>query len=659
MVAFAAVLLVAPEESHMIALDGAFAVVVAVSFILTRRGAIGFASALLVGSLWAAAALNVQGQGLGSPSVATFLLVLTLAGILLGGRGVAVAAAVTVGYLGWLYARQAGGTLAVAEASLAYRWFVGSVLVILLGAILAWSARGYARTRRQLAESEQRYRELVQGLPDGVVSLGADGYVEALNAEAERIIGVREAEVAGRHFLALGLTPPEEIEAVERTFAQLLAGEEIPFVSTAVLRKSGERRRLEVRIRHARRADGTAGVAAVIRDVEDRRRAEEREAALGEQLREARRLEAIGRLAGGVAHDFNNALTVIIANAQALVREDVAPETWREDCREILDAARHAAQLTRQLLAFGRRQVLQVKPIDLGRVVQDLEPLLRRLVGEDVVLEIASAPAPTVVRADPTQIEQVVINLVANARDAMPEGGRLTIETGPVELGADYAAAHAEVVPGPHALLAVSDTGPGFDAETGARIFEPFFSTKAKGTGLGLATVHGVVKQSGGHIFAYSEPGRGATFKVYLPRLRDAEAAVEPEREPAAPRRAATVLVVEDDADVMRVIVRMLARIGHRALPAATADEARRICREHEGTIDLLLSDVVMPDASGPRLARELQAMRPGLRVLYGSGYTENAIVHHGVLDEGVHFLSKPFGVEELAAKIDRVLAPP
>jgi signal transduction histidine kinase/ActR/RegA family two-component response regulator len=378
---------------------------------------------------------------------------------------------------------------------------------------------------------------------------------------------------------------------------------------------------------------------------------------LERQFRQAQRLESIGRLAGGVAHDFNNLLTVINSYADFAAEALRRADPVRADIDQIREAGRRASALTRQLLAFSRRQVLEPKILCLNEVIEALEPMLRRLIGEDIDFKTRLAPELGSVNADPAQIEQVLMNLAVNARDAMPKGGMLTIETADVELDAAYSAFHTEIECGRYVMLAVTDNGIGMTEAVREHIFEPFYTTKAKGqgTGLGLATVYGTVKQSGGHIAVYSEPGQGATFKIYLPRTDGAPGVESPEVESPRSRGDETILVVEDEAPVRALAERILAASGYEVLAAANGGEALLQC-EKRPDIDLLLTDVVMPKMSGKDLAERLHKLIPNLRVLYMSGYTDNAIVHHGVLDKGTHFISKPFTAAELNRKVRRVL---
>jgi PAS domain S-box-containing protein len=379
---------------------------------------------------------------------------------------------------------------------------------------------------------------------------------------------------------------------------------------------------------------------------------------LEEQFRQSQKMEAVGQLAGGIAHDFNNLLTAILGNTQLLLRDLPPGDAKRGDVEEIRKASERAASLTRQLLAYSRRQMLQPKVLDLNVVVAEMDKMLRRLIGEHIALVAALQSDLGHVRADPNQIEQVIVNLAVNARDAMPDGGKLTIETANVDLDETFAQAHLGSVPGAYAMLAVTDTGHGMDVNVRAHLFEPFFTTKevGKGTGLGLATVYGIVKQSGGYISVYSERGRGSTFKIYLPRI------ATPSATPAAPPRVGaargseTVLVVEDELAVLTLSRRALEAQGYVVLAASDAAAALRVVERHGGTIHLLLTDVVMPGMSGRDLADRLTAQRPGIRVLYMSGYPGDAVVQHGTLPSGSAFLQKPFSPDGLARKVRDVL---
>jgi signal transduction histidine kinase/CheY-like chemotaxis protein len=381
-----------------------------------------------------------------------------------------------------------------------------------------------------------------------------------------------------------------------------------------------------------------------------------------DQFRQAQKMEAVGRLAGGVAHDFSNLLTAITCYSDLLMSSLAEGDPRRGDLEQVKHAADRAASLTRQLLAFSRRQVLQPRVLDFNAVVGSVDKMLRRLIGEDIDLVTVPAPALGWVKADPGQLEQILMNLAINARDAMPRGGKLTIETANVELDGAYVRQHVAVQPGLYVMLAVSDTGCGMDAEIRSHLFEPFFTTKevGKGTGLGLATVYGIVTQSGGTVSVYSEPGRGTTFKIYLPRVEDAVGRPVPAASPATPVEGSeTILVVEDEEAVRLLTCEVLKRNGYTVLEARHGDEALAVSDRHEGRIAPMLTDMVMPGKKGPDVARQLAAVRRDMKVLYMSGYADNGIVHQGALEPGLAFLAKPFTPSALARKVREVLDAP
>ena len=401
-------------------------------------------------------------------------------------------------------------------------------------------------------------------------------------------------------------------------------------------------------------------VVGNIIDMTGRKKAAEERLSLQEQLRQSQKVEAIGQLAGGIAHDFNNALTVILGNAEMVLGDVDKNDPFYGVVEEIKKAGERASRLTRQLLAFSRKQILRPEILNLNEVVSGMERMLGRMILENIELKTELVPDLGLVEADHGQIEQVIINLAVNARDAMPGGGKLTIETKNVELDDIYARKHLAVAPGSYVMLAVSDTGIGITKEVQERIFEPFFTTKEeeRGTGLGLSTVYGIVKQSKGNIWVYSEPGKGAAFKIYLPRVE--RAGVERKdgagEEIQTPYGSETVLAVEDEELVRKVVSKFLDKFGYTVLVAANGEEALRICREHKGPIHLLLTDVVMPGLSGKELATQLRELRPELKVLFMSGYTDNAIVKHGILEDGIAFVQKPFTHQALVWKVREVL---
>jgi two-component system cell cycle sensor histidine kinase/response regulator CckA len=380
---------------------------------------------------------------------------------------------------------------------------------------------------------------------------------------------------------------------------------------------------------------------------------------LEQQLLQSQKMDAIGKLAGGVAHDFNNVLTAIIGYSDFLRKHLGTDDPLQQEVEEIRKAGQRAASLTRQLLAFSRRQIFEVKALDLNAIIVGMEKMLRRLINESVSIDFCLDPALGVMRADSSQIEQVLLNLVINASDAMPGGGRIIIETGNAELDESYSQMHISVMPGPYVRLVVSDTGTGMNEETREHMFEPFFTTKkeGKGTGLGLSMVYGIVKQSGGNIWVYSEPGRGTAFKIYLPRVFEKAEKVTEELPDESPRGGTeTVLVLEDEEMIRQIVSVVLTESGYTARCVKSGEDALALCEADRGPIHLLLSDIVLPGMSGRESAKRLITMRPGMRVLYMSGYTANSIVHHGVLEPDVAFLQKPFTPATLLKKVREVL---
>ncbi|MCB9698275.1 MAG: response regulator [Alphaproteobacteria bacterium] len=588
------------------------------------------------------------------PLVPNLLMALALTGSVSGRRSLAVqtvAATLLVAALWWL---EHAGWFPEATGSFAARAPVYGVLVVgVCGALVAMASHVIRTTLAEYDHAQRRLRELIDQMPDGLVSLDRDGVVTACNPAAAAIAGRPVQEILGHRFT--DVIRHEDDQEVLREFRGLLAGEAPTLERRAVRRRDGTEVIVEINVSVVT-APGGAELRLVIRDLSERVRQERHRTELERQLLEARRLEAVGRLAGGVAHDFNNLLTVIISGA-ALLREERLSQDGESLLVELSAAARRAGDLTGQLLAFARRQVREPRVLDLSALVQKAHPLMQRLVREDIELAVVAAGSLPIF-ADPVQVEQILVNLVVNARDAMPAGGRMTVEAGRADLGDDYALRRAGVQPGTYALLAVADTGEGMDAETVAHAFEPFFSTKgSKGTGLGLATVHGIVKQSGGHVFVYSEVGEGTTFKVYLPVTDRPLVEDVPEVRLLSGPREGTILVVDDDPGVLTTTARVLKSAGYEVLAAHGPEEALALSQIHRGGIDLLLTDVVMPKMGGVALAERLTAARPGLKVLFASGYTENAIVHHGVLDPGVDFLAKPFTPPALITRVEQALA--
>ena len=509
------------------------------------------------------------------------------------------------------------------------------------------------REERELAvaalrASEEQYRALFENTPYPMWVFDLETHrLLAVNGAAIAHYGYRREE-----FLTLkieDLRPPEDIPALE----QHLATKEAGYHTTGPWRhRKKDGTLIEVQTSgHEITFAGRRAELVVIDDVTERKRLEE-------QFRQAQKMEAVGRLAAGVAHDFNNLLTAILGTTDLMIEDLPADDPDREGLLDIRGAAERAAVLTRQLLTFSRQQVVSPRMLRLNELITDLVKLLRRLLGEDVTIASALAPDCGAVKADPGQLEQVLVNLAVNARDAMPNGGRLTIETRNVDLDADYPTERVMIPAGRYVMLAVTDNGTGMDAQTNARIFEPFFTTKpvGKGTGLGLATVYGVVQQSGGYIWLYSELGHGTSFKIYLPRVdADGPQPAEEEQRASALDGSETVLVAEDEEAVRLIIAKALEARGYRVLSARDGSEALELAAGHGG-IDLLVTDVVMPDMNGRELSRCLTEARPNLRTLYLSGYTDDAMLHRGVLQEGVAFLQKPFSLGALARKVRDVI---
>jgi two-component system cell cycle sensor histidine kinase/response regulator CckA len=509
----------------------------------------------------------------------------------------------------------------------------------------------------RLAEAERGnslLAAIVESSDDAIIGRSLDGFITSWNAGAERLYGYPARDAIGKTFNFI--VPKDRLDELETLTGRLLRGESTKNFETIQTHKNGNSIEVSISVSPIRNKDGQiVGGATIARDISTRKRLED-------QLLQAQKMEVVGRLAGGIAHDFNNLLTPIIGYSE-LMLEDLPPgNRLRGDIEEIRRSGRRAADLTRQLLAFSRKQVLQPKVLDLNEVVLGTEKLIRRLIGEDVRVQYSLAPRIGKVKVDPGQLEQVVMNLAVNSRDAMPAGGALTIETADVSLDPEYAKAHPEVVPGPHSVLIVSDSGTGMDKETLSHLFEPFFTTKpkGKGTGLGLATVYGIVKQSRGHIYVYSEPAHGTTFKVYFPHSQETLDIEEPIEGPRlADSGTETILLVEDDEALRTFTAKVLTLKGYLVLIAASGDEALALSKSIKDPLHLILTDVVMPGISGREAARQIKGLWPDVRILFMSGYTENAIVHHGVLDSGTHLLQKPFTAESLAKKVRQVLDSP
>lgn len=523
------------------------------------------------------------------------------------------------------------------------------------GAVTMVAIYGRDITAHRLAENAVRFQaQIIDQIHDGVISTDLKGHVTSWNTGAEGLFQYTKDEVRARHISFV--YPPEEYDRLEKGISDSIRGRETYSTEVRAVRKDGTQ--LFVQVSFSRLSDESGELKGIIAYHMDITKSKE----LEEQLRQSQKMEAIGQLAGGIAHDFNNLLTVIQGYSEVALLKTRNEDPLTEHFTKISEAAGRAAGLTHQLLAFSRRQVMESKVIDLNVSVENLHGMLKRVIGEDI--ELGTIPGRDLwrVKADPRQIEQMIINFAVNARDAMPTGGKLTIETANAHLDNSYTADHVDVVPGPYVMLCVSDTGTGMPPEVVERVFEPFFTTKekGKGTGLGLSMVYGTVKQSGGAISVYSEVGRGTVFRVYLPRSTGSNEGIERKTEPAqTPRGNETVLLVEDDDAVRELSVRILAMHGYQVLEAASPKEAIRLAQGHEQTIDMVLTDIVMPQMSGKELVDRLRQSLPNLKLLYMSGYTNQTITHHGVLEEGTFFLQKPFTVDGLAKKVREVLDSP
>ena len=508
-----------------------------------------------------------------------------------------------------------------------------------------------------LRESEQRYRLLFESNPQPmwVYDLNTLEFL-AVNEAAIFHYGYSREEFLG--MTIKDIRPQEDVPALlENIATSSVSG--INLAGTwKHAKKDGEIIDVEI-ISHPLLFGGRDAELVLVNDITERIRAQVALRETEGQLRQSQKLEGVGQLAGGIAHDFNNLLTVIGGYTDLILTGSKLDEPTREKIEEIRKAADRATSLTRQLLAFSRKQVLKPEVLDVNTLIESLGQMLRRLIGEDIELVTFLGSDVGNINADPSQIEQVVINLIVNARDAMPNGGRITVKTANVELDAAYSDMHIAVNPGPYVMLTISDTGCGMDSETRKRIFEPFFTTKevGRGTGLGLSTIYGIVKQSGGNIWVYSEVGKGATFKIYLPRVdADAYEMVLKDNENVLNDGSETILLVEDEEMVRKLATDILRTRGYHVLVASGGDEAIEICKLHKERIDLILTDVVMPGMNGRKVAESVSLLQPEIRVLYMSGYTDDAIIHHGVLDPGTNFIEKPFTAQSLSSKVREIL---
>jgi two-component system, cell cycle sensor histidine kinase and response regulator CckA len=532
-------------------------------------------------------------------------------------------------------------------------------LISIVGTVLDITERKQAE--EALLIEHQRLQQLIDSNIIGVVIVSPGGKVYKANDYYLNMIGFSREEFESGKVDWRAITPLEWLPADEKALKELKEQGTCTPYEKEYLRRDGTR--VSVLLADAILPGLEEQIAAFALDITERKRAEEREKNLKEQLWQSQKMEAIGRLSGAIAHDFNNILTTIIGNSEVALMRLMKMEK-DSDFKDLLEdirlAGEKAALLTRQLLAFSRRQILQTEIFSLNRVVLEIDKMLRRLIGEDIVLETNLSPDTGVVEADPSQVEQLIMNLAINARDAMLTGGKLCIETASVELDEQYATSHFPAKPGRYEMISISDTGIGMSKDIQAQIFEPFFTTKpkGKGTGLGLSIVYGIVKQSNGFIWVYSEPGKGTTFKIYLPKVdKNANWMKKSEKRPQEFYGGSeTIMVVEDDEMIIKMIMKVLNNCGYTILSATDGNEAIRISEEHAGPIDLVLTDVIMPGMGGKELSNLLKKIRPATKIIYMSGYTDNAIVHHGVLDKGLSFIQKPFTSYALKKKVREAL---
>jgi two-component system, cell cycle sensor histidine kinase and response regulator CckA len=675
--------LVAPVASNLRAVSLGASIALAIATLcalkLLRGGRLRLSVAATIAGLLLADTLLLLHVGLVIGGVAMIGLVvpITLANFLIGRRGLFVCIGLSIAIVVAIAMHQYAATpldiSALLQSSVVIPVVVIFILTVgLLGFILdsfsttLHSALTATHLREQeleqsraalqladaaLRESEERYRLITESSSDLISLVDLAGNRERIYASPSyrSLLGYDPADLLGP--AQPEKIHPDDLHIVSEKYQELLATGSAR-LSYRMRHVDSSWRWIEMQASAIRQGDRYYGIL-VGRDVTDRKHLEA-------QLMQSQRLESVGRLAGGVAHDFNNLLTAIMGNTD-LARDSLpSGHPARADLDEIGKSSERAAELTRQLLAFARRQIIEPHVIDLNQLILDMDRLLRRLIGAHVDLIIRPGSDLWLVRADHGQIEQIVVNMAINARDAMPSGGTLTIETSNVQLDHDYAHRHISVTPGRYVMLAISDTGTGMDEETQAQIFEPFFTTKApgRGTGLGLATCYGIVKQHGGTIWPYSEPGHGSTFKIYLPQVEaPAEQLALPASVDGLPRGAETVLLAEDEPAVRMLAARVLRAQGYTVVEAENGDAALRVARAWMGApFDLLLTDVVMPRMSGKVLAEQIKELFPASTVLFISGYTDNAIVHHGQLDPGIIFLQKPFSPAALARKVREVL---
>ena len=515
------------------------------------------------------------------------------------------------------------------------------------------------RAEEALRESEKKYRIILESMEEGYHEVDLNGRFTFFNTSFQKILGYSHEELMGmsyRRYAADETNRTRVAEAYKRVFT---TGEPLHDFAWDIVRKDGIKRTVEVSASLIRdKQNHAVGFRGLVRDITERKRVEEERENLQSQLNQAQKMETVGRLAGGVAHDFNNMLGIIIANAELAGMQLEPDEIVHKNIQEILKASQRAADTVRHLLAFARKQITSPKVLDVNDTISGDLRMLGRLIGEDIHLRFVPGKDVWKVRMDPSQVQQILNNLVVNSRDAMPGGGTITIMCKNTVLDESYCRMHNGVEPGDYVLIAVSDTGEGMTPEVMENLFDPFFTTKevGKGTGLGLAMVYGAMKQNNGYVQVYSEPDKGTTVELYLPRVIERPASKEEAGKRAAPGGKETVLVAEDESALLDTCRYVLERQGYTVLAASTPKAALDLAAQHPGEIDLLLTDVVMPEMNGKELAKQLRAVRPALKLLFMSGYTSDVMARHGVLDQGMNFIEKPFAFTELAEKVRQVL---
>lgn len=597
--------------------------------------------------------LMVTTAGTGSVFLLWYFVLVSTYPLLLKPRYAVILPGLTsVAYLSLLFFLPQPIPIVVVIARACLLAFIGW-LVHALASLLSQVATESRQTEEALQQSEKRFQELLESAPDAIVVVNREGRIVLINTQAKTMFGYNAEELLNESIETL-LPGRFREKHIEHRAGYYMSPRSRPMgvgLSLAGRRKDGREFPVEISLSPLETADGLL-VTSIVRDVTERKQLEE-------QYYQAQKMEAIGQLAGGVAHDFNNLLTGINGFAE-LIQVDLPPgDPIEEPVDKILSLGQRATDLVRQLLTFSRKQIIEPRVINLSTVVLEMGKMLHRIIGENIQIQTHLSSTPWLVKIDPTQIEQVIVNLAVNARDAMPQGGRLTIETANVVLDEDYVAGHLEAQPGEYVLLVVSDTGIGISREMQAHIFEPFFTTKelGKGTGLGLATVYGIVKQNGGSIFCYSEAGQGTTFKIYLPRIEETEQPVPPSvNKIGMPTGHETILLAEDDPHVRELARLALQGQGYTVLEAQDGREALQLFSGYTGPVHLLLTDVIMPGLGGIALAEELSQLRSDLKILFMSGYTDDTIVHHGILNPGVAFLQKPFTPSILIRRVRQVL---